>query len=210
MPRSLKKGPFVDDHLLKKVDTWFAGVLERHPAKMQCKRGCFDCCLGIFDISIADAALLKEGLGKLDPAVRAGIEERSRVQLARLPQVGGAATLEEFDDDEIDAMSDAIGTERCVCLGEGGECLVYEQRPMVCRLNGAPIVDVSGRVVHGEGCFKNSVTTREVPRIDTELIRKEERRHLMRLKKAGFAGIESPEATMFIPMAVLRTVEREA
>lgn len=193
--------------LLARVDTWFRGVLAAHPTKMQCRQGCFDCCLGLFDISIADVQLLQEGLAALAEPVRRGIEERSRALMekviAREPGLKGKATLESLDDDDIDALTDAVGPERCACLGEQGECLVYDHRPIVCRLNGAPVVDVSGVTVHPEGCFKNSITPREVPRFAFEAIQKEERQHLRKLAKAGFRGIDNPYASMFIPMAVL-------
>jgi Fe-S-cluster containining protein len=188
--------------LLNTADDWFARVLKKHPDKMQCRRGCFDCCLGLFDISIADASLLAEGLALLDSAVRRGIEDRARAVMKKLPDLG--ASLEDLDDDAIDALSDSVGPERCVCLGDDGACLVYEHRPLVCRLNGAPIVDSSGQTVHAEGCFKNSVTTRDVPKIDYAAIEKEERKVLKKLFKAGFTGVDGAYATFFIPQAVLR------
>jgi Fe-S-cluster containining protein len=189
--------------LLGSADAWFGRVLTEHREKMQCGRGCFDCCLGLFDITIADAAFLREGLDKLDATTRHTIEERSRALLARVPGLDGAATLEEVDDETIDAMSDAVGPERCVCLGDDGACLVYANRPLVCRLNGAPLVDLAERVVHAEGCFKNSITTVDVPRLDYAMIEKEERKVLQKLYKAGFKGVGEAYATMFIPQAVL-------
>jgi Fe-S-cluster containining protein len=187
--------------LLGRVDAWFARVLAEHPSKMQCRKGCFDCCLGLFDISVADAALLRKGLARVDPEIRAGIEARARAVMEKIgaerPELRDRATLEGLDEDEIDALTDAIGPERCPCLGEGGECLVYDHRPMVCRLNGAPIVDRAGAVVHPEGCFKNSVTPAEVPRLEYDVIRREERRLLRRL-----AGAEA-EQTALLAQVVL-------
>jgi Fe-S-cluster containining protein len=194
--------------LLGRVDAWFARVLAEHPSKMQCRRGCFDCCLGLFDISIADAALLREGLAALAAPVREGIEARARALMEKVaaerPELRGARTLDALDEDEIDDLTDAVGPERCPCLGEGGECLVYDYRPMVCRLNGAPVVDVSGAVVHEEGCFKNSVTPGETPRLEYDVIRREERKLLRRLYRAGLRGVGRPEETALIAQAVLQ------
>ena len=192
--------------LLARVDSWFRGVLAAHPGGMQCRSGCFDCCLGLFDVSLADVELLREGLAALDPEVRRGIAERSRTLMekvyARRPDLRGAASLAALDEAEIDAVVEGVGPERCVCLGAEGQCLVYPHRPIICRLGGAPVVDTSGEVIHPEGCFKNSVTVANVPRMPAEAIRAEERGHLERLEAAGFLGLKAEE-TLFIPMVVL-------
>jgi hypothetical protein len=43
----------------------------------------------------------------------------------------------------------------CVLLGADGKCLVYDHRPMTCRLNGIPLIDVSGEVFFDEWCTLN-------------------------------------------------------
>ena len=43
----------------------------------------------------------------------------------------------------------------CVLLGDDGKCLVYDYRPMTCRLNGLPLVDISGEVFYEEWCTLN-------------------------------------------------------
>ncbi len=45
----------------------------------------------------------------------------------------------------------------CALLGEDGRCLVYEYRPMTCRLHGIPVVDMTGELLHDEWCTKNFV-----------------------------------------------------
>jgi Fe-S-cluster containining protein len=51
-------------------------------------------------------------------------------------------SLFDEDDPRIDAIVDAATGTPCPCLGEAGECLIYEQRPLACRLEGIPMVDV--------------------------------------------------------------------
>ena len=55
---------------LARVDAWYQGVQRSHPDKVTCTKGCRDCCLGLFDISIADRDLLREGLAQADPKTR--------------------------------------------------------------------------------------------------------------------------------------------
>src|SRR6185369_11303666 len=62
----------VDDYkgLLSKVDAWYRSVKERHPDRVPCVKGCRDCCIGLFDVTLADRDLLREGLAAADPEVR--------------------------------------------------------------------------------------------------------------------------------------------
>jgi len=45
----------------------------------------------------------------------------------------------------------------CVLLSGEGTCLVYEFRPMTCRLNGIPLIDSGGEVLFDEWCTLNFV-----------------------------------------------------
>jgi Fe-S-cluster containining protein len=44
-----------------------------------------------------------------------------------------------------------------VLLDGEGRCLVYDFRPMTCRLNGIPLVDLSGEEFHDDWCSHNFV-----------------------------------------------------
>jgi len=43
----------------------------------------------------------------------------------------------------------------CVLLDDDGFCLVYAHRPMTCRLNGIPQIDISGEIMSDEWCSLN-------------------------------------------------------
>lgn len=45
----------------------------------------------------------------------------------------------------------------CVLLGANGNCLLYDYRPMTCRLNGLPLVDISGDAFCEEWCTLNFI-----------------------------------------------------
>jgi Fe-S-cluster containining protein len=183
---------------LGQVDAWYQGVQRSHPDKVPCVKGCRDCCLGLFDISIADRDLLREGLAKADPETRRDIESRANRIMTelreRFPDLG--ETLDGLDERDIDEICDAPGNVECPVLGPAGECRLYAHRPLICRLSGVPVVDVSGTVVYPEGCSKCTLKPSETPRLDYSELRKRERRLLKKLDP------DQSGVTLLIPQAV--------
>ncbi len=184
--------------LLARVDDWYRSAKERHPERVPCARGCRDCCLGLFDVSLADRDLLREGLAAADPALARDIRARADAILRRLraswPDL--SEDLDGWDPDEIDALCDTLGGVECPVLGPEGECRLYEHRPLTCRMAGLPVVDVSGAVVAAEGCSKCALTKDEVPRLDCDTLRRDERK-LLRARYPGKGGVP-----LLIPQAL--------
>lgn len=154
--------------LLHWVDDWYRSVQTRHADQVTCTRGCRDCCVGLFDVTLADRDLLREGMTRLPARVRRDIEARAAALLARLreryPQVGD--TLEGCTEKEIDAICAWLHDVECPALGKRNECRLYEHRPLTCRLHGVPVVDLQGKAMHEEGCAKCRLTAAEAPRLD--------------------------------------------
>ena len=184
--------------ILERVDAWYRSVKDAHPDRVPCSRGCRECCLGLFDISLADRDLLREGLAKADPAVRQDIERRAAAILENLRSIYPDLrdTLDGWDAGEIDDLCDALGDVECPVLGPEGECRLYAHRPLTCRMAGVPVVDVSGAVVAPEGCAKCTLPASEAPRLDCEALRRDERK-LLRSRYPGKGGVP-----LLIPQAV--------
>ncbi|TLM65206.1 MAG: YkgJ family cysteine cluster protein, partial [Deltaproteobacteria bacterium] len=73
--------------LLGEIDAWFERCLAAAPPGMlACRKGCSACCRGLFDISLLDALLLKEGFGQLPAALRGEVLARCRPRLTELQQ----------------------------------------------------------------------------------------------------------------------------
>jgi len=53
--------------------------------------------------------------------------------------------------------------DRCAALDEGGRCLVYAARPIVCRSHGAPIRMRKDSLPVIESCFRNFTKTEPAP-----------------------------------------------
>ena len=183
---------------LARADAWYRGVREKHPDKVPCVKGCRDCCLGLFDVTLLDADLLREGLALLDLATWKDIEGRAGEILAKLRESwpGLGETLDGWSDDEIDSLCDALGPVECPVLGPAGECRLYDHRPLTCRLSGVPVVDLSGQKVYPEGCGKCTLRADEAPRLDCDRLRRDERKLLKKHHPRDL------DATLLIPQAV--------
>ena len=184
--------------LLAKVDAWYRSVKESHPAEVPCAKGCRDCCIGLFDISLADRDLLREGMAAADPAVRKDIEERAAALLARLreldPRLGD--TLDGWSPDDVDDLCDAAGDVECPVLGKGGECRLYAHRPLTCRMSGVPVVNLAGQPVFPEGCAKCTLKPKDTPRLDCDRLSRQERK-ILKARYPHQSGV-----TLFIAQAV--------
>lgn len=192
----------MDDYreLLGRVDAWYRSVREKHPDKVPCTKGCRDCCVGLFDVNLADGDLLREGLAAVEPAVRADILARAATIVAKLkelyPDLG--ETLDGWDPDDIDDLCDALPDVECPVLGPDGACRLYAWRPLTCRMSGVPLVDVTGETVFPEGCAKCTLKPRETPRLDCTALRRDEKK-LLRRAHPGRSG-----ATQLIPQVLIK------
>jgi len=121
--------------ILDRADDFFRSVAESQPQNLQCGRGCSLCCYGLFEIGSGDVPLIAEGLEKLHPSRRKMIIKRSQeiVESSKHPD------LRECSPSEKEAFFERTATTPCPNLNERGECLMYENRPLVCRTFGLPL-----------------------------------------------------------------------
>ena len=141
--------------LLAEIDTWQAGARTKHPGVIPCHAGCSACCHGPFDISVADALLVRDGVRSLAPTDRAEIRHRARAQIGRMreaePGLAPPWDLGALGERRFDALSEALAREPCPALDTAGRCRIYEHRPMICRLMGLGVRTVTGQVIEN-GC----------------------------------------------------------
>ena len=136
---------------LERVDRWFSDARERLPGVIPCRPGCSACCHGPFDISVADALLLREGLAQLPTVERDAVRERGRALLIRMreqaPDWQPPWDIAQLGEDRFDATADRLSAEPCPVLDAEGRCRVYAYRPLVCRLIGLPMMTAAGFVL---------------------------------------------------------------
>lgn len=144
--KSRTRPPAADQRLVQIVDAALAETARKSGARLACRPGCTQCCLGPFPISQLDAARLREGMRELsttDPLRATRVRQRARDFIRQFamsfpgdPKTGildesehGRARFAEFANDEP-----------CPALDiETGLCAVYSARPMTCRTFGPPV-----------------------------------------------------------------------
>lgn len=145
--------------LLREVDNWFAGCLQRHAGLIACNRGCSACCRGLFDITLLDALYLRAGFDLLPDDVQQRVRLKAGVRLdeitAQWPAFSSPWILNRIPETEWDTMMPEEDETPCPLLSETGACLVYDHRPMTCRLNGIPLIDTSGEELFDDWCTLN-------------------------------------------------------
>lgn len=145
--------------LLQEVDAWFAKCSLVASESISCRRGCSACCRGLFDITLLDAYLLRDGFDRLYDRPRGRVRERSKKRLddVRLiwPDYSRPYLLNVYPEVEWDLAMPEEDETPCPFLGDDGGCLVYDSRPMTCRLNGIPLVDNDGEPFFDEWCSLN-------------------------------------------------------
>lgn len=153
--------PIVEKYgqLLKGVDHWFARSATAAGHAVQCGKGCSSCCRGLFDITLLDAYFLRQGIDRLAPSLREVVHARIAAQLQSLrliwPEISSPYVINALPEDTLDRLMPEEDETPCPLLGVDGLCLVYEYRPMTCRLHGIPLVDISGESFQDEWCTRN-------------------------------------------------------
>lgn len=196
--------------LLGQVDIWFHRCLELYSDKIACRNGCSECCRGLFDITLLDAFYLKRGFDALPELLKKRLSDEAQQRMQRLSLINVHFVepwlLNGIKEDDWEALMPEEDETPCLLLSESGGCLVYDHRPMTCRLNGIPLLDVSGEEMFDEWCTLNF--TDVDPRLLTEL--RFEFRKLFSDELALFqelihhlTGEICNEIDLFIPAAVI-------
>ena len=195
--------------LLTTLDRWFAAQQAELPSVIVCADGCSGCCRGLFDISLLDARLLRAGFDQLPSVTRALVQEKAAARLVELqehwPNFAPPYLLNHMDDDAWTEMPEDDLTP-CPLLDAAGRCLVYDYRPMTCRLHGLPQIDKSGEIFLAEWCSRNFVGMNPLEmaglRHDFQQLFTTEFT-LLRAFAKELCHLDSAELDTFIPLALL-------
>lgn len=156
-------------YLLGEADTWFTRCQSASGDNIACRRGCTGCCRGLFDITLLDAALLRRGFDRLTPEQQHPARARAVARIAELqrqwPDFTAPYILNLLPDELWTEMPEDDATP-CPLLGDDGLCLVYAERPLICRQHGLPLIDTSGDVIDERWCNLNFTTSDPLARVE--------------------------------------------
>lgn len=123
------------------VDQVFDRVKQEYPKEVFCREKCSDCCYAIFDLTLIEALYLNHkfkerfsGKEKAELIATADKTDRALVKMKReaFKKVKGGADQLEI----VGRMSQE--RVRCPLLGEDNLCMLYDCRPITCRVYGIP------------------------------------------------------------------------
>lgn len=180
------------DRIRRRLDLRFRSIRRKYAGQMQCGRGCARCCHGLFDISTADATRVAGGYMRLPEPAKTEVKQRAAAIQERLRAAGLISPpylLDRFTEEQIDELVELAGDVRCPFLDGRDACLIYENRPVQCLLEGIPMVDVQDGLF-GDWCelnFSNGLSA--------------EMMHDMRIDYYELEELEQ-SATVFIPSVV--------
>ena len=137
--------------LLERLDGWFAEGRRAAGGRVPCRGGCSACCHGPFDISVADAELIREAVDRLPESERVEAIGRAKRLLARMRELEPAwvppYAIAQLGEDRFDRLTEALANEPCPLLDDAGRCRIYADRPLVCRMIGLGMRTPAGRVI---------------------------------------------------------------
>ena len=153
-----------------RASDWFGRAHAALLGAVPCRRGCSRCCIGPFAITVLDAKMLRRGLDGLSAETRDDIEARARSQIAAaarvFPRRARSPFLDDWSDDEQDALATAFAEVPCPALDVDGCCRVYDARPVTCRTMGIPIE--AGETVEGACEIQTAVPVVRLPAVFRE------------------------------------------
>ncbi len=128
-------GPY--EELQTAADMAFNEMSNAHPEKVRCRKGCDECCHAVFGLFLVEAAFLHEAFKALDEPVKR--EVLTKCKAADDAAVRLENRLRGCRNDPAEAAR-IMATERirCPLLTEKRDCILYNERPLTCRVYGIP------------------------------------------------------------------------
>jgi Fe-S-cluster containining protein len=137
----------LDKHFVKyeavvnMVDQVFDRVKQEYPKEVFCREKCSDCCYAIFDLTLIEALYLNhkfnEKFSGKEKAELIAIADKTDRALAKMKRDAYKKVKDGADQLEIVGRMSQERV-RCPLLGDNNLCLMYENRPITCRVYGIP------------------------------------------------------------------------
>ncbi len=198
------------EKVVKGVDKAFDTVQEAHPECVKCKPGCSDCCYALFDLSLVEALYINHHFNQL----MTGLEKERLLERAdRADRKVHVIKKDAYQATQKGRQTDDILSRvawervRCPLLDDEDKCIMYDQRPITCRLYGIPTAIGGKGHTCGESGFEEG---KPYPTVNLDTLNG----ILMQLSQKIVASIPTKYvamADMMVPlsMALLTTYNKE-
>jgi Fe-S-cluster containining protein len=143
------------------MDQVFYQMKEQFSDCVTCYLGCADCCYALFDLTLIEAMYIHDKFFELvDEQQQKGILEKAEKvdrQIHVIKRKAFKASQSGRDQNEImvDIAREKIG---CPLLNEDNQCILYEHRPITCRIYGLPTAIGEKSYTCGKTNFEEGVT----------------------------------------------------
>jgi Fe-S-cluster containining protein len=128
--------------LRTEVDRLFDKIRQEFPQSVTCREGCSDCCYALFDISLIEGMYLNQAFHKAfgHGPQRSMILERASEVDRQATRIKRGLYRAEKDGENPEALLERAAQLRlrCPLLDADDRCLLYEERPITCRVYGVP------------------------------------------------------------------------
>lgn len=128
--------------LVREADAVAKAVVERHPKEVVCAKRCSDCCHAVFDLSLVEALYLNKKFNEAFSGMeRSRILDRADASEREMYKAKRKAHKQSLEGRDTAEILEEIGKLRirCPLLSDDDLCLLYEHRPITCRLYGLPL-----------------------------------------------------------------------
>lgn len=144
--------------LRAEADALFTHISSRHADCVACHPGCSDCCHALFDLSLVEAMYLNSAFQKAFPhgLQRSRILEKASVTDRNLTRIKRSLYNAEKGGESAEKILERASALRMACplLDDDNHCLLYEHRPITCRLYGVPLAIGADSHVCGTSGFE--------------------------------------------------------
>ncbi|MBW1989379.1 MAG: YkgJ family cysteine cluster protein [Deltaproteobacteria bacterium] len=123
------------------ADATFDKVKSAYPAEVTCKEGCQDCCHALFDLSLVEAIYIsKKFRERFSGKEKDAIVERANAADRKAYQIKKEAAQAAARGKDMEHIFARVSWERvrCPLLSDDDRCIMYDVRPLTCRLYGIP------------------------------------------------------------------------
>ena len=135
----MKIEPFFHNYelLVDKAESAFLRMEKEQGSCIQCRLHCSDCCHAVFGLFLIEAVYMREHFEHMDEGQKARILARAEEADRELERI--QKRLKAFEDDpQMQIYTLARERIRCPLLDDKDECILYQRRPITCRVYGIP------------------------------------------------------------------------